>query len=564
MKTPLAFALSFTAASQILTADEALKVDGNRIDTARHTISVGPTGLPAQITIKATALELPIHVRGNLVTTEILHAIGRGEQLRSPASLIIETEGKGTLAQATEPAQVKAADSNASATATLSANNISIKLKSSWSASGQMDCTFAFAGGKADAAFLQFELIGPVDFAVAGDATDEKLRTYKSAEFGLKQGEGVIWANTGDGAPEGRPNGNPSRIYIGNGDRGFTWLFPDAGNRLDAKKTSAQLVREKSGKLLFRLFLVNSETDFGKPREISIRILTHPSATKPNNFRLKAWTADASNLDGIATVSGSKGGNALSRQQHIAATYPINLHRYLLGSHTGRSAQIKTNSNKLIRAGQRPDTDWMSLGRALLHDRGVDARGLANLSEAATVLKALESFGAFKGDGKTEFIPYWRTGLLARFGESFARSDAFALSHDDPMAHVHFSLWRRPHNHRSKTMFVIVNETDKAVREQFYILNPKLLFGQSGNRLRASEIASKWKYTSIPPESDWRKEKLTKSVLSHGGDQWPDYALLDMTDGGFVVRPSAKDGIEVYGPIYIPARSYRILYGAGR
>jgi hypothetical protein len=428
-----------------------------------------------------------------------------------------------------------------------------------------MDCSFAITGGQVDRAYLQFELIGPVDFAVAGEAADKKLRIYKAAEFGFKQGEGVIWANAGEGAPEGRPNGSPNRIFIGNGDRGFTWLFPNAGNRLDAKKASAQLIRDKSGQISCRLTLVNRETDFSKAKEISISLLTHPSSMKPQDFRLKAWTADPDKLGGSFTiVADSKGGDAVSRQHHIAATFPISLHRFLLGSHTGIVTQIRTNSSTLIRAGQRPGTDWMSLGRALLHDCGLDARGIANLSEAATVLKALENFGAFKGDGKTEFIPYWRSGQLARYGESFASSDTFALSQDDPMAHVHFSLWRRPHNNTSKAMFVIVNESDKAVREQFYIFNPKLLFGQAGNQVRASVIARAWKYTSIPPESDWRKEKLAKSVLSHGGDQWPDFVLLDMTDQGFVVRPSARDGIEVYGPIYIAARSYRILYGAGR
>lgn len=559
------FLLSIAASLQWLAAESPFKVNGNVIDTQRHTIHIDPTGLPAQISIKADSSELPLQARGNPAGEGILQAIGRGEQLRSPVKLVVDAGGKETIAEAVEPAQVKMLEDKADAMSTLNAGTISIKLISKWSASGQMDCSFTFSGESAEAVYLQFDLAGPVDFAVAGDATDKKLRAYKPSEFGFKPGEGVIWANAGEGAPEERPNWDHATIFIGNGDRGFTWLAPDNGKLLDPKKSSAMLLRDKSGQFTWRLYLVNRKTKFNEATNSTVSLQTHPSTIKSNDFRLKAWTAEASKLDdSFKIVSGSAGGDAVSRQQHIAATYPIHLHRFLLGSHSASAVQIRTNSNNLIRAGQRPGTDLMALGRALLHDCGLDARGLANLSEAAVVNKALDRFGLFNADGKTEFIPYWRSGQFVRYGETFASSDAFSLAHEDPMVHVHLSLWRRPHSNTAKAMFIIVNESDKAVREQFYIFKPELLFGQGGNQMRAKKIVEGLKYTSIPAESDWRKERLANSVLSHGGDRESDVALLDMTDSGFVVRPTAKDGIEVYGPIYIPARSFRILYGAGR
>jgi hypothetical protein len=565
MNLRVTFLLLFATSLLWLAAEAPFKVDANVIDTLRHTITVAPTGLPAQLSIKADSRELPLAARGKPVSEGVLQAIGRGDQLRAPVKLIIVSNGKETVATAVEPAQLKMAEGKATAVSSLSAGTINIKLLSSWSASGQVDYSFTLTGETSESVYLQFELAGPVDFAVAGNATDKKLRVYKPREFGFKAGEGVIWANAGEGAPKGRSKGDHIAIFVGSGDRGFTWLAPGAGKRLDRKKASAHLLRDKSGQLTWRLYLLNSKTKFNKAKDIAVSLQTHPTTMKPKDFRLKAWTTDASKLgDSYAIVSGSTGGDAVSRQQHMATTYPIYLHRFLLGSHTGTAAQIKTNSSALVRAGQRPGTDWMSLGRALLHDCGLDARGIANLSEAATVVKAIEHFGAFKSDGKSEFIPYWRSSQILRYGETFASVDAFALSREDPMSHVHVSLWRRPHSNTGKAMFVIVNESDKAVRKQFYILKPELLFGRGGNQMRAKKIVEGLKYTSIPAESDWRKERLANNVLSHAGDKDSDVALLDMTDSGFVVRPSAKDGIEVYGPIYIPARSYRILYGAGR
>ena len=40
-------------------------------------------------------------------------------------------------------------------------------------------------------------------------------------------------------------------------------------------------------------------------------------------------------------------------------------------------------------------------------------------------------------------------------------------------------------------------------------------------------------------------------------------ALYDIEDGGYVVQTSASDALEIYGPLFIPARSYRLLWASG-
>jgi hypothetical protein len=226
------------------------------------------------------------------------------------------------------------------------------------------------------------------------------------------------------------------------------------------------------------------------------------------------------------------------------------------------NALLRTNAVKLVKPGQSPAVDRAALGRALLHDIGVDASTLANLTEAAAVVKALEEFGCFKDDGMTEFVPYWRTGKLVRYGEAFAADDAFALTPEDPLAGVHLSLWRRPNGASAKAMMVVVNESPKPVREQLYIHDRTRLFG-GANTVRAAEIIRAWDMSAIPANSDWAKERLQSQAVFGEGEKRTDIALLDMTDKGFVAIAKADKGLEVYGPLYVPAYGFRLIYGAG-
>ncbi|MBF0244374.1 MAG: hypothetical protein HQL31_03780 [Planctomycetes bacterium] len=269
-------------------------------------------------------------------------------------------------------------------------------------------------------------------------------------------------------------------------------------------------------------------------------------------------------------MEGGAGGDALSRDLNLADTYPMALFRYLAGTHTGLVTRLSSNSAKLCSPGMSRGADRMVLGRALMHDIGVDASALGHKADALQLVKALHEFGYFEKDGKTEFLPYWRIDEIVRLGPAFNSSDAFSLKAENPLSRVYISAYIRP-SPGSKTLLqavlVVVNESDSPVREQLNILNPARLFG-GPNRNSAVDSLKVMPMTGVPEDSDWKREQLI--YLARGNDSLhtgeknpPAYALRDLEDGGWVVQSVNKGGFENYGLLYIPARSYRILYGSG-
>ena len=361
------------------------------------------------------------------------------------------------------------------------------------------DFTVTYSGTLESLAVV-FELAGVVDTVIAGNEV-----------LPIGQKDGVVWVNTGKVLTE---------VFVGSGDRGFTWKA--TGLDLDTAKPTMQLERDKAGNVTWRCFLVNHPVKLDKPQTMTFSLLIQPAQTKPVTARRQTWLQPAA--DAIA-----------------GDTAPLSWHRYLAGTHAGRATQLRGQSKAV-------------LGRALLLDAGVDCAGLANLLDGVTVVQALEEFGALKEDGQTEFIPYWRTAAIIRYGEAFSSDDVFALAPDDPMAAVHLSVWRRG----KQALIAVVNESDKPVREQLYVLDPAKLFG-GPNRLTISQAIAGWDAAKIPADSDWSKSRFPTSVKGE-----PPVCLLDVTDKGYVRAAAVKGGTEVYGPLYIAPHSYRLLLGTGK
>jgi hypothetical protein len=63
--------------------------------------------------------------------------------------------------------------------------------------------------------------------------------------------------------------------------------------------------------------------------------------------------------------------------------------------------------------------------------------------------------------------------------------------------------------------------------------------------------------TGVPQDSDWNRQRLVASATGL------DPTLVDLEDGGYVAQKSATTELEVYGPIFIPAHGYRLLWGCG-
>lgn len=578
--------------------DAGITLKGSVVETARHVITIGPTGLPAQIEIKAAPAELPLKGsrRVNASAAQLL-ARGRGPQLRAPIRLTAEVDGKEIEAVPQEAVQPALDKDMVRCSSKLTAGSVKATLETRYERDGALLAKLTYETSAAiDALQLVIDLNGTVDQVVPGPPVADKVQVYPPTHFALSSEEGLVWGNSGADAKQTAGRAVPGIVthaYVGSGDRGFSWLTDADGWDIDAKKPTMTLARDEAGQVSWRIRLVNHRTKVKGAKTISFALLTHPATFKPKDHRRRGWLdwpfagkqagkppltlagraalagksgllrADAAatfEAAGGAILSGPAGGDAISGTQHHVATYPIGLVRYLAGTHTGLGVRLQSNAHKLIKAGSNRAADRVLLGRALLHDIGLDAGSLAHLGDAARVAAALKGFGYFEADGATEFIPYWRSNRLLRFGEPFSQDGAFHLDQVNPVGQVYVSIFRRPYGRKgTKAMLVMVNESDHPVRDQLYVLNPGGLFG-GPNRLTRNSAVEKYDFAAMPDNSDWGKPGL----LSRGGDRGRAIALEDLEEGGTVLRASARRGSENYGPqIFIPAHDFRIFYGHG-
>jgi len=580
------------------------KLEGNKLETARHILTLDASGLPAQIVIKPDQRELPLANRGKRAkppTDAELQAIGRGPQLRAPLRIQANTKGRLTDAKVTQPAKPALAEGEVTCTSKLAIGSATLTLSLTYERDGALYGTLSCEGKgtKVESLTLVAELHGTVDTVVPGAPVQERLRAYPASEFVLREGDGLIWGNALADAKQGgrAAPGLVTHLFVGSGDRGFTWLTkPDSGWIIDKKVSSVTLERDQAGQTTWRIHFVNSPTKLKANRSASFALLTHPATFKPADHRRQGWInwpKDATSpgkalpltlagrqsparasqklasavcatayesLGEYALLSGAAGGDALSKDKNHAETWPIGLFKYLAGTHTGLTVRLRSNSADLIQPGMSRAADRVLIGRAFLHDIGLDASRLAHLGDAAGVVKAIRDFGLFETDGQTQFVPYWRTGPYLRFGEEFSKDDVFELDEESPVASVYTSVYLRPGNRGRgrKALIAIVNESSKPVRDQLYILSPGKLFG-GANRLDRKAVISQYDFTALPDTSDWGKPGLLSRAIYR-----TRVVLKDLEDDGIVGQPASKRGLETYGPlIHVPAYSFRLLYGTG-
>ncbi|MBM3791766.1 MAG: hypothetical protein FJW35_15645 [Acidobacteria bacterium] len=419
-----------------------------------------------------------------------------------------------------------------------------------------------------------------------------------------------------------------SHFFLGNGDRGFTWLAGD-GLVIDRDEPSIGVELTSAKVTQWRIALVNKSARRGEATA-TFTILTHPARRKADDRRLAQWQvwpgqaatpgltagerstckdelvrADAGSVCEAAAkralLVGAAGGEALDAAATLADRFPLGLFRYLAAPHTALATQVRPNSAALTSAGASPAPDRVALGRALLHDIGVDLSGLARRVEAANVLRALDEFGYFENDGKTEFLPYWRTGGIFQYGEAFEGELGFAATAENPTGRTRVSAFIRPTKAemvrntpviRRKTLFVLVNEGTNAVREYLYIWNPNYVFA-GPNRLQAEHIYSQLDFSGIAPDGDWQRNRVERTLpelIKDRAGRATGLAksngmisrihmseLMDVESGGIVRIAErevqfakqfygdnlVKNGFQMYGPIHVPARGMRLLLGDG-
>lgn len=604
----------------------------NRTVTAPvHIFTVDETGLPAQIDIRAATNEIPLAFRSQkTLPAALLRRIGRGPQLAAPMRIEAQIDKVTAAAKADAPATLQKTDKGVEVASTWQAGELKGRLSLIYADNGVMtgQVIYDSKGVELERLDLVLEFSGPLDTAMAGNPVEAVAGKPLPAKYGtLGSSPGMLWLNgsspAGDGALQ---KGRVSHFFLGNGDRGFTWLAQAGdGFAISDKEPSMSVERNREGVVIWRMALVNKSPRSGE-RTAAFTLLTHPSRRGAAGRRYEQWqpwgeTAAVAPLDASArgTLAGSNllvraeagsvqetaaaralltgpaGGEALSAAATLADRFPIGLFRYLAGTHTALGAQLRTDAAAITASGASPAPDRMVLGRALLHDIGVDMSGLANPVEAVRVVQALESFGYFRNDGKTEFLPYWRTASIVRYGEDYnaAAKDGFAVEPEDPSARVRVSAFIRPDGNlhpegpKRKALFVIVNEGTNEVRGQLYIQQPTYVFG-GFNKTYVQDIYSRLDFSRIPADSDWNREQVTMTVpswisantkvnLKKGMNPAVVVPpLLDLESDGYVRLvehgdPTKKYGpayavkefFEVYGPVYVPARGMRLLYGSG-
>jgi hypothetical protein len=572
-----------------------LKLEGSVVKTGRHQITIDKTGLPAQIVIEPDPAELPLPLRapGAVPGQSDLQMIGRGPQLRSPIQLQALIGGQTLTAEPAKPAQPAAAADGVACQADLRAGALRLTLKTQVGPDGSLQGEIKYGGQNVEVEKLDLvlELAGLVDTIVAGPPVGVEGTVYPPTATEVGSGEGVVWKNVVEDKALSKP-GVLTHCFLGSGDRGFTWLTPNAdGFAVDAKLPTMVVERNKEGAVTWRISLVNAPAKVKDERTVSFALLVHPAKTNAPSRRADAWkpwtgapalpalswAARKPGLDLVradlatvheavaarAVLEGPGGGEAVSAAATLADTFPLGLFRYLAAPHTALPVQLRTNARKLSAPGASPACDRIAIGRALLHDIGVDPAGLGQRVSTAGILQALDAFGFFADDGKMEFLPYWRSGDVVRYGEAFQKGDVFAVTDENPTARVHVSVFLRPTAKdatKSQALFVVVNEGDKPLREQFYILQPARCFGGQ-NVISAASIIRKWDFSKVPKDSDWRQEVMIGSAQPDR--ELPGVHLRDLEDNGFVQARSFGGGMEIYGLLYVPARSFRLVYGAG-
>jgi len=619
-------AVSLLAA--VTTAHAGVTVSNRVVTTLRHVITVDDTGLPAQIEIRALTDEIPLAWRAEKkYPGALIKRMGRGPQLASPLRLDVVIDEETVTAKADAPAELARTDNGIEAAGTWQAGKLKGRLSVVYAEDGSMTgrLTYDAKGVKLEGLDLVMELDGLVDTAIAGNPAELAAKNQLPVEYGtLGSKPGVLWAN--GKKPEGAGQfhkGTVSHFFLGSGDRGFTWLA-GGGLEIDPSEPSISVALERTKVTQWRMALVN-KTVRGGEKTANFTLLIHPVRAKAADRRLTQWQpwpekAATPSLDAVArgtlagsnvlvraeaasvcevgatraVLEGTAGGEALDARATLADRFPLGVFRYLAAPHTGLAAQLRPNVAALTSPGASPAPDRMAMGRALLHDIGVDLGGLADRVGAADVVRVLEEFGYFANDGQTEFLPYWRMDGIAQFGDSDFEDEAargFAVTTESRTARTKVSALIRPAGGSRKALFVLVNEGTHAVREFLLIQNPLYVFG-GPNRLQVEQIYSQLDFSYLAADGDWNRSRLErfKPELFVRGTGRGTYSgamrankrahmseLMDLETGGFVRLAEkelggkakfagdafVKNGWQAYGPVYVPSRGMRLLYGAG-
>ena len=597
------------ALDEIAEGFDPIELDGRVLRTTRHRITVAESGLPAQIYIEAQPHELPLEMRGQEVAENVLRNLGRGPQLRKPVRLEATIDGAPAETKVTRAAEVvDQNDAEVTYRSKLQLGPVGLDLTVNYQFDGGFvaEITYRGGGNTIDSFDLKMDVDGPVSLAWAGPRVGKKgIEAVAGLDPVLPPDtEKTVWKSVEEMKTINRGGTFVPFLLFGSPDRSFTWICDDSGGwMLDESEPAMTISRDKAGDVTWSASFVNHTVKATGKRTVRFALLTHPARRRPTDFRRRQWVnwpTDArqeSLQPGLLTVKkrekllrqaarsgrnrvlsamtggsmeasarymkmeGGSGGVVPSAEQDNLDTFPAGLFSVFAGTSTGLMTRIASNVREKIPAGAAPRYDRQILGRALVHDIGAGLKGLSQPAHYSRLLRVLAEFGFFE-DEKTEIIPYWRNGRAVRYGEEFTRGGAFELSRENPAAGVYVTVYRRPHGDGGfKAIFVIMNERDNPVRERLYVMDPARIFG-TRNGLTAPAITRMTDFAGVPDDSDWRQSRIARRM---GGRGDPAYALMDLEDHGVVLYSDSKgQDANIYGPLFVRAHDYRIVYGVSR
>ena len=621
----LSTALPAAIAEGVWQPFEAITRNNNTLDTLKHRIVVDESGLPQQFFIKPGRRSLPLEMRGTQVKLEdpSLVAFGRGAVLRAPMRLEAAAGGNRIEAQIVKPAAVSTESAGAvSYISELTAGPIAVKLTTTYECDGTITVNISYkTDAPAESLELLIDINGPVTHAFRGLPADFRPDAFDRASLDVslrEDNDAIVWSSLAGWLGAKQPFVN--YLYFGSLDRGFTWLCDDAaGFKVEADTPMFLIQRDRAGQSTARIFFINQEIEAAQG-EVTFALLAHPSKTRNAHARAiqwLEWKEAASMPDGVNNTTfaarkslrdsltdqaaalqagalsagafesfaaqmelkGFAGADLVSVSQDNVRLYPASLFAVMAGPYRGVPVRVYPNIRETIPAGERASYDRQLAARAIVHDIGAAVEGFRQPVEVIRLVQILDNFGYFDADGDIEMLPYWRNSSFLRYGEDWQEDEMFRINEEDPAARVYVTAFKKAFERGGKrgheTLIILLNENDTPVNERLHVLDTEKVFG-GPNRHAAYDMFAMLDFGVVPQEGDWEQQKVRSQYISHqrgrlntaGAQAWlakdalPP-VLRDMEDNGFIEYSPSRYAPppEIYGPLFIYPRDYRIVYG---
>ena len=164
---------------------------------------------------------------------------------------------------------------------------------------------------------------------------------------------------------------------------------------------------------------------------------------------------------------------------HHLERYSVDFVRLCANNYTGLCGMIIDDINWTKVSGQNPAFDRANLASALLHDIGTDVGRFANRHLHRDVLQALNDFGYFEPGEVIQWVPYWRSRHLYRYGpvlgdpgaEEDFLGDEFITDEERKRSErnkkVLCSVYRNTKT--KKALLILVNNQDQPIEDYLYV-----------------------------------------------------------------------------------------------